>query len=60
MRPVVSNTLPLTNLAAIGRFDLLRDLFGQIEIAEAVWDELNANGRLAIRRDCPGTCVVLS
>lgn len=51
MRPVVSNTSPLTNLAAIGRFDLLRDLFGQIEIAEAVWDELNANGRRWPGRD---------
>jgi uncharacterized protein len=42
---VVSNTSPLTNLAAIGQFDLLRRLFGEIEIPEGVWSELNANGK---------------
>jgi len=42
---VISNTSPLTNLAAIGQFDLLRSLYGQLRIAEAVWDELNAGGR---------------
>jgi len=39
---VVSNTSPITNLAAIGRLDLLRSEFSQIQIADAVWDELNA------------------
>ena len=39
---VVSNTSPITNLAAIGLFDLLHELYGQISIAEGVWDELNA------------------
>ncbi len=42
---VVSNTSPLTNLAAIGRFELLRDLYGEVLIADAVWSELNAGGR---------------
>ena len=42
---VVSNTSPLTNLAAIGRFDLLRRLYSTLHIAEGVWAELNANGR---------------
>ena len=42
---VISNTSPLTNLAAIGQFDLLRSLYGQLRIAEAVWDELNAEDR---------------
>lgn len=42
---VVSNTSPLTNLAAIGQFGLLHQLFGQILIPSAVWDELNAGGR---------------
>lgn len=42
---VVSNTSPLTNLAAIDRFDLLRLLFGEIHIADGVWVELNAGGR---------------
>ena len=41
----VSNTSPLTNLAAIGQFDLLRRLFGQIHIPDAVWSELNAFGK---------------
>lgn len=38
---VVSNTSPLTNLAAIGHFELLRKLFGEIHIADGVWQELN-------------------
>ena len=42
---VVCNTSPLTSLAAIGLFDLLRELFGQIHIAQGVWFELNHGGR---------------
>lgn len=42
---IVSNTSPLTNLAAIGSFELLKNLFGEIFIAEGVWGELNAGGR---------------
>lgn len=41
---VVCNTSPLTSLAAIGLFDLLRELFGQIHIAQGVWLELNHGG----------------
>ncbi len=41
---VVSNTSPLTNLAAIGQFDLLRQLYGQLWLAPQVWEELNAGG----------------
>jgi uncharacterized protein len=41
---VVSNTSPLTSLAAIGQFDLLRQLYGDLAIPEAVWNELNAGG----------------
>lgn len=41
---VVSNTSPLTNLAAIGQFDLLRNLYGRLHIAPSVWDELNTGG----------------
>jgi predicted nucleic acid-binding protein len=41
---VVSNTSPLTNLAAIGQFDLLRRLYTQVAIAQGVWEELNAGG----------------
>jgi predicted nucleic acid-binding protein len=43
---VVSNTSPLTNLAAIDAFDLLKQLFGEIHIPDAVWDELNAYGKI--------------
>jgi len=42
---VVSNTSPLTNLAAIGQFDLLHRLYGQLRIADGVWEELNAKGK---------------
>ena len=42
---VVSNTSPLTNLAAINQFDLLRILYSRIHIAEGVWRELNAMGK---------------
>lgn len=41
---VVSNTSPLTNLAAIGQFELLQALFPQLHIPSAVWEELNAFG----------------
>ncbi len=42
---VVSNTSPLTSLAAIGHFELLRRLYGRIHIARGVWDELNQGER---------------
>jgi len=42
---VVCNTSPITNLAAVGQFSLLRLLYSQIYIAQAVWDELHAAGR---------------
>jgi uncharacterized protein len=45
MMVVVSNTSPLTNLAAIGQFELLHHLFGELHIAESVWKELNAFDR---------------
>ena len=41
---VVSNTSPMTNLAAIGHLDLLRKLFGRIVVPHAVIDELTASG----------------
>jgi predicted nucleic acid-binding protein len=39
---VVSNTSPLTNLAAIGQLGLMPLLFKQIHIPGAVWQELHA------------------
>jgi len=48
---VVSNTSPLTNLAAIGQFALFHQLYGRLHIAEAVWEELNARGQRWPGRD---------
>jgi uncharacterized protein len=42
---VVSNTSPLTNLAAIQQFELLQRLYQEIHIPQAVWNELNAQQR---------------
>lgn len=42
---VVSNTTPLIGLAAIGRFDLLYQLFGRIYIPTAVYSEAVSSGR---------------
>ena len=42
---IVSNTTPLIGLASFGRFDLLRQLFGEIDIAQAVYDEAVVAGR---------------
>lgn len=36
---VVSNTTPLIGLASIQRFDLLRRIFGEVHIAQAVYSE---------------------
>jgi predicted nucleic acid-binding protein len=41
----------VTNLAAIGQLNLLHRLFGRVDIAQAVWDELNANDRSWPGRD---------
>lgn len=40
--PVVLNNTPLAALWAIGRLDLLRDLFGEVLVPEAVRDEFLA------------------
>lgn len=42
---VVSNTTPLIGLATIQRFDLLKALFNEIHIAQAVYDEAVVAGR---------------
>lgn len=42
---VVSNTTPLIGLAIIERFDLLHQLFGEIHIPRAVFDESVSKGR---------------
>ncbi len=42
---VVSNTTPLIGLASIQRFDLLRQIFGELIIAQAVYEEAVVAGR---------------
>lgn len=42
---VVSDTSPITNLAAIGQLDLIRHLYGIIVIPEAVYTEMVAAGK---------------
>ena len=40
MRKVVINSTPLLVLGNIGRLDILRELYGKIYIAEAVFKEV--------------------
>jgi len=42
---IVSNTTPLIGLATIGRFEILRQLFGEVYIPKAVYDEAVTVGR---------------
>lgn len=42
---VVSNASPLINLARIGQIGLLRELYGELWIPEAVWREVVEEGR---------------
>jgi uncharacterized protein len=41
---VVSNTSPLSNLAAIGRLELLQQLYGKVSIPSAVYQEILDSG----------------
>jgi predicted nucleic acid-binding protein len=43
---IVSNTSPITNLAAIGLLPLLEKLYGVVHIADGVWKELHAENQL--------------
>lgn len=42
--PAVSNSSPLIALATIGRFELLKSLFGEIAIPQAVYEEVVVQG----------------
>ena len=42
MRKVVVNTTPLIALSHVGRLDILKELYGEIIIPEAVYRELSA------------------
>ena len=39
---VVANTTPLISLASIGKLEILKDIFGEIIIADAVYNEIKA------------------
>ncbi len=41
---IVSNTTPLIGLAIIAQFDLLRQLFGELHISQAVYEEVVVAG----------------
>ncbi len=41
---IVSNSSPLITLARIGRLDILRQLYSEIVIPEAVWHEVVVEG----------------
>jgi hypothetical protein len=41
---IVSNASPLINLARIGKLDILRHLYGELVIPEAVWREVVIEG----------------
>lgn len=41
---VVSNTSPLINLAAVGKLELLHELYGRIVIPQAVYHEMAVGG----------------
>jgi len=40
---IVSNTTPIISLAKAGILDLLGDVYGEILISQAVYDELTTN-----------------
>jgi len=41
---VVSDTTPLIGLASIGRLNVLQELFGEVYIPQAVYDETVTHG----------------
>jgi predicted nucleic acid-binding protein len=49
---VVSNASPLINLARIGKLDLLRQLYEELSVPEAVWQEIVVT--------CPRTGIVFA
>lgn len=47
--PVIVNTTVISNFAAIGQLDRLRELFGRIHIPPAVYDEIEAGAQEGYR-----------
>ena len=48
---VISDTTPLISLLKIGRLDLLRELFSEVVIPQAVYDELTFAPRFQAEAD---------
>ena len=48
---VVSDTTPLISLLKIKRVDLLKELFGEVLIPQAVFDELTSDKRFQVEAD---------
>jgi len=42
---VVSNTTPILSLAKIGQIHLLKNIFGQVYVPKAVYDEITVHGK---------------
>ena len=40
MRKIVTNTTPILNLLKIGKLDILKDLYGKVQIPQAVYREI--------------------
>lgn len=57
---VVSNTTPLIGLSLVGRFELLKNLFGSILIPSAVYNELvvKGAGRVGMEKVAKGVRMV--
>ncbi len=59
---VVSDTTPLISLLKVGHLDLLDKYFGEVQIPQAVFDELTSNKRFALEAEeikkCPYIRVV--
>jgi len=45
---VVSDTTPLSELAKVGKLDLLRDVFGEIIIPQEVYNEVTRGNHPAV------------
>lgn len=59
MRKVVVNTTPLIALAEIGQLHLLKDLYGSIEIPNAVFEEIKSEPAYSeVREALDWICVV--
>lgn len=43
--PAVADSSVIIHLAAIGRFDLLRQFYGSVQVPPAVWDEVVVQGQ---------------